>query len=295
MGEREDEVVATLADLRAVGTDIVTIGQYLRPTTHHLPVARWWAPEEFARLKTVGEAMGIGHIESSPLTRSSYHPPPPPALRFFESEPRCPGGSNAIRGEVNCLRSRACSRGEPPSMSRPRSRNSAIVAIFAVALLVTGASAASADTTSPGSYHAKADATALDLKVFGQGITLGVTHAENASDPSSAASGLGALVPAIGNEVAQTAAATADSPSDDHPEVCGPIALPAEFPVVALATACSAATASVAGGFPASAGDASVATIDVNGNAVLGQVTGPLNQPSIGDLLNGLQPVFGTR
>ena len=73
MGEREDEVVATLADLRAVGTDIVTIGQYLRPTTQHLPVARWWTPEEFARLKTVGEAMGIGHIESSPLTRSSYH------------------------------------------------------------------------------------------------------------------------------------------------------------------------------------------------------------------------------
>ena len=73
MGERDDEVVATLADLRAVGTDIVTIGQYLRPTTHHLPVARWWTPDEFARLKTVGEALGIGHIESSPLTRSSYH------------------------------------------------------------------------------------------------------------------------------------------------------------------------------------------------------------------------------
>jgi lipoic acid synthetase len=73
MGEREDEVIATLADLRAIGTDIVTIGQYLRPTTRHLPVARWWTPEEFARLKTVGETMGIGHIESSPLTRSSYH------------------------------------------------------------------------------------------------------------------------------------------------------------------------------------------------------------------------------
>jgi lipoic acid synthetase len=73
MGEREDEVVATLADLHAVGTDIVTIGQYLRPTTRQLPVARWWTPEEFARLKSVGEAMGIGHIESSPLTRSSYH------------------------------------------------------------------------------------------------------------------------------------------------------------------------------------------------------------------------------
>jgi lipoic acid synthetase len=73
MGEREDEVLATLGDLRAVGTDIVTIGQYLRPTARHLPVARWWTPDEFAHLKIEGEALGIGHIESSPLTRSSYH------------------------------------------------------------------------------------------------------------------------------------------------------------------------------------------------------------------------------
>jgi lipoic acid synthetase len=73
LGEREDEVVATLADLRSVGTDIVTIGQYLRPTSRHLPVARWWSPEEFRRLKVTGEALGIGHIEASPLTRSSYH------------------------------------------------------------------------------------------------------------------------------------------------------------------------------------------------------------------------------
>ena len=176
-------------------------------------------------------------------------------------------------------------------MSGPRSRNAAIVAIFAVALLVTGASAASADTTSPGSYHAKADATALDLKVFGQGVTFGVTHAENASDPKSGATGIGALIPAAGNQVEQTAAATPATPSDNHPEACGPITLPAGFPAVHLATACSDATASVTGGFPASTGNASVAKIDVNGNAVLGQVTGPLNQP-IGDLLNGLKPVF---
>src|ERR1700704_1812944 len=103
-------------------------------------------------------------------------------------------------------------------MSRTRSRNAAVVGIFAVALLVTGASAASADTSSPGSYHAKADATALDLHVFGQGTLAGATHAENASDPSAAASGFGALVPAIGNQVAQTAAATSAAPSDDHPE-----------------------------------------------------------------------------
>jgi lipoyl synthase len=73
MGESDDEVEATLADLRAVGVDIVTIGQYLRPTTHHLPVARWVEPATFDRYHEVGEAMGIPHVESSPLTRSSYH------------------------------------------------------------------------------------------------------------------------------------------------------------------------------------------------------------------------------
>ena len=74
MGETEAEVVATLRDLAAVGVDIVTIGQYLRPTTHHLPVHRWWTPEEFDRLKQIGENdLGIAHVESSPLTRSSHH------------------------------------------------------------------------------------------------------------------------------------------------------------------------------------------------------------------------------
>lgn len=73
MGETHDEVVATLHDLRGVGVDIVTVGQYLRPTSHHLPVARWWTPAEFDRIKHQGEAMGIAHVEASPLTRSSYH------------------------------------------------------------------------------------------------------------------------------------------------------------------------------------------------------------------------------
>ena len=73
MGETFDEVVSALADLHGVGVDIVTIGQYLRPTTNHLPVARWWAPEEFDQAKRIGEEMGIPHVEASPLTRSSYH------------------------------------------------------------------------------------------------------------------------------------------------------------------------------------------------------------------------------
>jgi lipoic acid synthetase len=73
MGESTEEVDGCLADLAAVGVSIVTIGQYLRPTTNHLPVARWIHPDEFARWKTIGEDFGIAHVESSPLTRSSYH------------------------------------------------------------------------------------------------------------------------------------------------------------------------------------------------------------------------------
>jgi lipoic acid synthetase len=73
MGETDDEVRGALADLAAVGVDIVTMGQYLRPTAEHLPVARWVAPETFDALRLAGEALGVGHVEASPLTRSSYH------------------------------------------------------------------------------------------------------------------------------------------------------------------------------------------------------------------------------
>jgi len=73
MGETLDEVLAAMADLRNVGVDILTVGQYLRPTAAHLPVDRWWRPEEFDRLRQAGLAMGFAHVEASPLTRSSYH------------------------------------------------------------------------------------------------------------------------------------------------------------------------------------------------------------------------------
>ncbi len=73
MGERDDEVAGALADLAGIGTDIVTIGQYLRPTSHHLPVARWVEPPAFDEYRRIGEARGIRHVEASPLTRSSYH------------------------------------------------------------------------------------------------------------------------------------------------------------------------------------------------------------------------------
>ena len=73
MGEEEPEVLGALADLRSVGVDIVTLGQYLRPTARHLPVARWWTPEDFERLADAGREMGFAHVQASPLTRSSYH------------------------------------------------------------------------------------------------------------------------------------------------------------------------------------------------------------------------------
>jgi lipoyl synthase len=73
LGETRDEVVGALADLAAVGVDIVTIGQYLRPSARHLPVVRWWRPDEFDDLAEAGRALGIGHVEASPFTRSSHH------------------------------------------------------------------------------------------------------------------------------------------------------------------------------------------------------------------------------
>ncbi|MBM3661638.1 MAG: lipoyl synthase [Actinobacteria bacterium] len=73
MGERTDEVHATMCDLAAVGVEVVTIGQYLRPTARHLPVARWWRPEEFEALVEFGRSVGLRHVEASPFTRSSHH------------------------------------------------------------------------------------------------------------------------------------------------------------------------------------------------------------------------------
>lgn len=73
LGETFEEVRALLAELAAAGVNIVTIGQYLRPSGEQLPVARFWRPEEFAALKREGEWLGIRHVESGPLVRSSYH------------------------------------------------------------------------------------------------------------------------------------------------------------------------------------------------------------------------------
>jgi lipoic acid synthetase len=73
MGETDAEVRAAMADLRAVGVDLLTIGQYLRPSADHLPVVKWWHPDEFAALREYGDTLGFAHVESGPLVRSSYH------------------------------------------------------------------------------------------------------------------------------------------------------------------------------------------------------------------------------
>jgi lipoic acid synthetase len=73
LGETIEELLATLADLRRAGCDIVTIGQYLQPHERRLPVEKYYTPEEFQDLKTEGEAMGFLRVESGPLVRSSYH------------------------------------------------------------------------------------------------------------------------------------------------------------------------------------------------------------------------------
>lgn len=73
MGETDAEIASVLADLAGIGVSIVTIGQYLRPTSTHLPVDRWVTPEQFDSYASIGRGLGIDHVESSPLTRSSYH------------------------------------------------------------------------------------------------------------------------------------------------------------------------------------------------------------------------------
>jgi len=73
LGESFDEVVTVLEDLRGVDCDLLTVGQYLRPSAKHLPVERYWHPDEFDRLAEVARGLGFRHVEAGPLVRSSYH------------------------------------------------------------------------------------------------------------------------------------------------------------------------------------------------------------------------------
>jgi lipoic acid synthetase len=73
MGEEWDEVVTCMRDLRSSDVNVLTLGQYLRPSGSHMPVARYYTPEEFAELREIGVGLGFSHVQASPLTRSSYH------------------------------------------------------------------------------------------------------------------------------------------------------------------------------------------------------------------------------
>jgi lipoic acid synthetase len=73
LGEEKQEVLSTMEELAAQGTNILTLGQYLQPTKEHLPVIRFVHPDEFAEFKIAGERMGFSHVEAGPLVRSSYH------------------------------------------------------------------------------------------------------------------------------------------------------------------------------------------------------------------------------
>ena len=73
LGETRDEVIATMRDIASQGTDILTVGQYLRPSPVHLPIERYWTPAEFDDLRDAGLTMGFEHVEAGPLVRSSYH------------------------------------------------------------------------------------------------------------------------------------------------------------------------------------------------------------------------------
>ncbi|MDV7399241.1 lipoyl synthase, partial [Arthrospira platensis SPKY1] len=73
LGEREEEVIETMTDLRNAKVDIVTIGQYLQPTKKHLPVKEFITPEQFAKYEKIGKELGFRHVESGALVRSSYH------------------------------------------------------------------------------------------------------------------------------------------------------------------------------------------------------------------------------
>jgi lipoyl synthase len=73
LGEEWDELVGAMRDVRAQNVDILTLGQYLRPSSQHLPIARYYTPDEFAELRRLGLAMGYRHVEAGPLVRSSYH------------------------------------------------------------------------------------------------------------------------------------------------------------------------------------------------------------------------------
>ncbi|HWP35426.1 MAG TPA: lipoyl synthase [Thermodesulfobacteriota bacterium] len=101
LGETPDELRATMRDLVAAGCHILTLGQYLRPTLHHLPVQRYVPPEEFERYRVEGLALGFEHVESGPLVRSSYHAREQVLDAQRRSRPAPDGAGRAGSGEIH--------------------------------------------------------------------------------------------------------------------------------------------------------------------------------------------------
>jgi lipoic acid synthetase len=73
LGENWDEILETIRAIRGAKVDVLTIGQYLRPSLDHLPILKYYSPDEFAKLRDLALTIGFGHVESGPLVRSSYH------------------------------------------------------------------------------------------------------------------------------------------------------------------------------------------------------------------------------
>jgi lipoic acid synthetase len=107
MGEEWDEVLLCMRDLRRSEVNILTLGQYLRPSGSHMPVARYYTPAEFEELRDVGLSLGFTHVQSSPLTRSSYH--------AWDQATSARGGSHPEHREAP----QADSRTVPPSEVSP--------------------------------------------------------------------------------------------------------------------------------------------------------------------------------
>jgi lipoic acid synthetase len=97
MGEELDEVQAAITDLRGVGVDILTVGQYLQPSSRHLPVVRWWTPAELAEVGAFAARLGFAHVEAGPLVRSSYH-----ARRAVDAAAEAEGSRHA-EGDIGDL------------------------------------------------------------------------------------------------------------------------------------------------------------------------------------------------
>ena len=127
MGEQEHEVLATLPDLWLVGVDIVTIGQYLRPSRRHLPVARFWTPDQFEAVRVAGMAMGFAHVQASTPPVRAITPERPrrrPDLRPLARVPATGPRPGALtRGSIETTSGRATRpRWRHERMARVRAR-----------------------------------------------------------------------------------------------------------------------------------------------------------------------------